>query len=184
MIAAKLSRWIIFGVALTLVPLALRYFILSLYTPHPNVKVILEDGELLLISSMMCAGAIGEFVGSAATYRVWKIIVGGSSACILLATAFFFAAVRPPHMRGTKHRSRDDCIVFDMDVRVFVRNRDSMHRTLGVMRWTLSSHLILFIFVAVPIRRNLVGVSYRGLFRNLQNERKCHFFGRCDTPAR
>lgn len=94
----KLIRWIIFTAICSLIPLAFAYFDLLFKDRSPGIEKIIRNGELLLITTVICATAIGEILASGATtqptiVRVLKLTVGGAVFIIALFSALLFADV-------------------------------------------------------------------------------------------
>ncbi|MGE4043417.1 MAG: hypothetical protein AB7F35_01095 [Acetobacteraceae bacterium] len=89
----KVLRWIIFGVLVSLVPLAVAYMNLLLKGKNIGLAEVTGKGEVLLICGSLCAGALGELFGSSEKYRKRKIFVGGITLVITLFCTYFFASV-------------------------------------------------------------------------------------------
>ena len=58
----KLTRWFIFSVLVSLVPLALAWLGMRLDRRPSDLTVIVGGGELLLVSSTIAAAAVGEVI--------------------------------------------------------------------------------------------------------------------------
>ena len=91
--ANKLVRWFIFGVVIAIVPLAYSYLDLVMKRKTPTLTSIIGDGGLLLIISAICAGALGELIGSGRGATVFKIISSGGTVVILLLSSLLFASI-------------------------------------------------------------------------------------------
>lgn len=89
----KVVRWIIFGVFVALVPLAFSYLNLLIKDKHPTIEAITDDGGLLLIISALCAGAIGELIGTGEKALFAKVLASGGSVIVLLLSASEFASI-------------------------------------------------------------------------------------------
>jgi hypothetical protein len=83
-ISRKLARWIIFGVLVALVPLAYSYLDLIVKHRPATIEAVANDGGLLLIISAICAGSLGELIGSGNGAIIAKIISSGATIIILL----------------------------------------------------------------------------------------------------
>jgi hypothetical protein len=92
-IANKMMRWLIFGVVVALVPIGYSYLNLILKDKSPTLAGVIGDGGLLLIISAICAGALGEVIGSGADWAFFKIISSGGAIITLLLSSLLFASV-------------------------------------------------------------------------------------------
>jgi hypothetical protein len=72
----KFLRWVIFGVIVAVVPLVFAYVNLMV-KGTPDLVKVLGGGELLIVISAICAGGVGELIGSGDEYQTAKIISGG-----------------------------------------------------------------------------------------------------------
>lgn len=89
-VAEKVVRWIIFSVLLGLVPLIARGF--TIY-PESSISIWLllsPHGEILLISSILCAAASGELLVTTRSFPITKIFFGGSALALLLFATLYF----------------------------------------------------------------------------------------------
>jgi hypothetical protein len=110
----KLLRWAIFGVIVALVPLAFAYVSLML-NGTPDLSKVLGNGELLIVVSAICAGGVGELIGSGNEYQAWKIISGGLTVVVLILSALLFANVID-HKGGTYNENTVEYISLSMFV--------------------------------------------------------------------
>jgi hypothetical protein len=86
----RLVRWIVFGVLIALLPIAFRYALESTTGPVPSLAHLLADGELLLISSAIAAGAVGELIGRGRNRLILQLIsAGGCIATVLFASLYY-----------------------------------------------------------------------------------------------
>lgn len=90
---AKIIRWAIFGVIVSLIPLWVSYEILVIKLQSPTLGKILGNGELLIIVWVLCAGALGELVGSGPSFRILKLFSGGGTLATLIICALMFASI-------------------------------------------------------------------------------------------
>jgi hypothetical protein len=89
----KFSRWFIFTVLISLIPIG--YAILKMLTFSKPFKLesVIGRGELLLISTAIGGGAIGEVIGTTKTHPVLKIIAAGGCILTVLMSAMWFADI-------------------------------------------------------------------------------------------
>jgi len=82
----KLTRWCVFGVAISLVPLGFAWISLAT-TPGtlPTLNAVLKNGALFLITAAISGAAIGELVGSGPTRIRLKLAAGGG--CVEIGRA-------------------------------------------------------------------------------------------------
>lgn len=92
-IIEKLVRWFIFSVTVALLPIMLNYLILLSSGQTPTVTTMFYRGDILLISSAIAAGAIGELIGSTDKFKIPKYIVGGLCVILLFITSAWFASI-------------------------------------------------------------------------------------------
>lgn len=103
MLMAKLSRWIFFGVVISLVPIAIGYWNLHFYKKPTTFFAIISNGELLLVVVSMCAGAVGEIVVvlNNKVYTVVKIIAAGLTTALFASSAAIFGSVAAARLSGS-----------------------------------------------------------------------------------
>jgi hypothetical protein len=89
----KLSKWVLFGVIVSIVPLAYSYLNLLIKSKPATLQQILGGGELLIVVSAMCAGAVGEMIGTKSTFVFFKLVSAGSTIVILILSTLTFATV-------------------------------------------------------------------------------------------
>lgn len=89
----KLVRWLIFSVTVALLPIMFNYLLLLTNGQTPTVTMIFYRGDILLISSTISAGAIGELIGSSDKLKIAKYIVGGLCVILLFLTSAWFASL-------------------------------------------------------------------------------------------
>jgi hypothetical protein len=104
----KVLRWLLFGVIVSILPLVFAYLVL-LMNPNPapgsitpkvtGASAVLGNGELLVVTWVLAASAIGEVIGGDEGKgwfegRGWlKIVSGGLTLIALIFAALFFAAI-------------------------------------------------------------------------------------------
>lgn len=89
----KLLRWVIFGVAISLAPIAFAYCDLVIKTQPVNLAALLGGGEGLGITWSLCAGAIGELFGKSGKIPLLNILCGGLCLLVLIGATLLFASV-------------------------------------------------------------------------------------------
>jgi hypothetical protein len=98
----KLAVWTIFGVLVALVPLAFSYLVLIIRHKPATIEAIASDGGLFLITSAICAGAIGEVIASGGQAALLaKIVLSGATTVILLLSALLFASIIEGRLNDT-----------------------------------------------------------------------------------
>ena len=113
-IIAKLARWALFSVLLSLLPLAFNYFRLALNASSlPDVVAVLRGGEIFLITASMCSVAIGDVVATTKAREISKIMGGGSSLLLLVASTGLFVYV------ASSNGQVSDSVVFSSSMYVF-----------------------------------------------------------------
>ena len=90
----RMTRWFIFGVLISLIPLGVSYFMQKLDRRAPTLGSLLEGGELLLISTTVAAGCIGELIPISRRKPVEKLVAGGACMVVVLVATSCFAAVK------------------------------------------------------------------------------------------
>jgi hypothetical protein len=107
-IAIKVSRWALFGVIIALIPLVFAYLNLMIKLDTPTVTRVLGNGELLIVVAAMCAGALGEVIGTGSEFRFAKILSAGFTLVILILAALVFASVA--EARAANEHLTDDIV--------------------------------------------------------------------------
>jgi hypothetical protein len=95
-------RWLIFVVALSLLPVGIGAF--SIVTRDEAVDFIrlLGHGELLLISTAVVGSALADLVSAGdSRFRTLKLSVGGGAALVVLAAAVWFAQIATVRVDGS-----------------------------------------------------------------------------------
>jgi hypothetical protein len=69
----KIARWIIFGALVSIIPLGVFYEILVIRNQPANLGKIMGNGELLIVTWVLCAGALGELLARAERIRVFAL---------------------------------------------------------------------------------------------------------------
>ena len=89
----KIIRWIIYGVAIALLPLIFQLIILIASGAKASLVAVTSQGELLLISVCMVAAAIGEIIICDTNKKKFKMISVGSCLLLLIMSALLFAVI-------------------------------------------------------------------------------------------
>jgi hypothetical protein len=99
-IIEKLVKWIMFSVAVALLPLVFRFLQIVTRGQLPSIQDITSQGELLLISGAMAAAALGEIIMSNISHSILKIISGGFCVIMLLISSFYYADIASYSFNG------------------------------------------------------------------------------------
>jgi hypothetical protein len=103
--STKLVRWAIFGVAFALMPV-FAIFLNAYLVPRPqtpDLSEMLGNGELVLISCLLCTGSVGELIGlspraegppQSIDLELRKLVCGGMALLIAVASAILYSSIR------------------------------------------------------------------------------------------
>jgi hypothetical protein len=58
-----------------------------------DLELVIGNGEVFIIAAALCAGGLGELIGSGENLRTWKIMSGGACVLLLLVSASSFAGL-------------------------------------------------------------------------------------------
>lgn len=92
-ITERLLRWLFFSVGVSLIPLIYRTLKSSSTISWTNFEASISRGELSLITTALCAAAIGELMGTSRSFRFPKLICGAACLSVLMLAAFHFGDV-------------------------------------------------------------------------------------------
>jgi hypothetical protein len=93
-IMEKLLLWLVFNVIIALLPFAFRAMA-ALLTERPvDLKQILSDGELFLVSAAIASGAVGELILKGRQMRIPRVLAGGGCVICLMLASFLYAFIR------------------------------------------------------------------------------------------
>src|SRR5262245_12879533 len=98
----KLAKWLIFSVALALVPVLVTFLGQITRGAALTWHEGLGRGELLLIAAGLCASSSGELFTAPSSSRLGKILAGGAALLLLLISAGYFAEVAATLRSQTK----------------------------------------------------------------------------------
>jgi len=92
-IIVKLIRWILFSICFALLPFLFNF--ISEISRGANVSMVslFGDGQLLLVSTTLCAVAVGELFGIASTKSIITHLAGGATIILISVTSFYYANV-------------------------------------------------------------------------------------------
>jgi len=90
---AHLIRWVIFSVIITLTPLSYNFLRNLSRGKATSLVKLVSNGELLLISGAISAGALGHLFGSEGTMGLAEILSGGGCVWVLMIATYWFADV-------------------------------------------------------------------------------------------
>jgi hypothetical protein len=97
----KVVRWLIFGAAVSLLPLAYVYLDLTMRSQVTSLEKILGGGELLVVIWVLAASAFGELIGGANERSTLKVLVGGLTFIIIVSSAMFFSSIAEAKAMGS-----------------------------------------------------------------------------------
>jgi len=93
-------RWFFFGCLVSLLPLLAVYLELRMRFQTPTIEQLIGGGELLVITWVLAAGALGELFGTAKRTSTAKLFLGGTIVLIVISAAMFFASVAEAKING------------------------------------------------------------------------------------
>ncbi len=108
----RLARWLLFGIGVALAPIVGRYLILRTYHLPATLEAVISNGELLLISTGIAAGGIGEIIASGQRHGLLKVLAAGTFMLFALASSFYFSALVLPQP--------DTAYITSVSVKLFV----------------------------------------------------------------
>jgi hypothetical protein len=112
----KITRWILFGVLISILPLIFTYFDLIMKEKQATISAVIGNGGLLVIVWALCAGAIGELFG-ADGHPYLKVVFGALTLIVIISATHFFASVTEARAAGIH---LDDDFVVSASVKLFV----------------------------------------------------------------
>jgi hypothetical protein len=94
-LAEKLTTWLVFGVIVSLIPFLLTLLFLLGSSKSVKLQDIFGSGELLLVSAVIAAGALGEvaLVDVPRSRRLVKVLAIGGCTITILASSSWFGLV-------------------------------------------------------------------------------------------
>jgi hypothetical protein len=116
----ELVRWVIFGVIFALLPVAFKFVSgISRKTEEVTFVWLFEHGELLLISTVIAAGALGRVFGAKTTHPYLELISGAGCLWLLLISSYWFADISVSKSGAninTKITSYGSAILFTVNI--------------------------------------------------------------------
>jgi hypothetical protein len=97
---SKLTRWVMFGVLIAIIPLAFAAFHAKLRGEHRTLSDIIGHGELFLITVAIAAGGAGQLHGASTRSRLLDILLGGFLMIVILLATYGFGDVSAAHHAG------------------------------------------------------------------------------------
>jgi hypothetical protein len=113
---AKILRWAIFGVVISVLPLGFAYVDLVMKEQTATWAGVIGNGELLVIVWGLSAGAIGELFGSEGQ-PILKIICGGLTLLVIISAAHFFASITEARAANVK---LDEAFIVSASTKLFI----------------------------------------------------------------
>jgi hypothetical protein len=89
----KVLRWLLFGVAVSALPIAWAAGSLFIHGKPISIPELLGNGDLLMVTCAGCAVALGEIIGSSETAQPWKIAFGFFSLLVIVGTCLVFSSI-------------------------------------------------------------------------------------------
>ena len=89
----KLLSWAMFSVLLALIPIFFSALQRLIRGHSFKASELIENGELLIVSATLSAGAVGELVNGISKYSIFSTIVLGSTIILLIVSAMAFATI-------------------------------------------------------------------------------------------
>lgn len=93
----KLTRWLIFGVGIALIPLLFSLMNMVTKGKFEGIETVVDNGELLLIAATISAGAVGELIGAGTHRSRAKLCAGGGCVATLMLSSLYFASISVAH---------------------------------------------------------------------------------------
>jgi hypothetical protein len=89
----KLIGWIVFSVCFAMLPFLFN--LINDFSRGIDVTLVslFGDGQLLLVSTTLCAVAVGELFGVASTKSIATHLLGGLTIILIAITSFYYANV-------------------------------------------------------------------------------------------
>jgi hypothetical protein len=97
----KLAHWFIFSVLIALVPILANAITLKIHDSYSSLESVISRGQLLLITSGLCAASAGTLIGTDNKLIIWKIVAGGTAFFIFSISTFVYAQVNSSIQTGT-----------------------------------------------------------------------------------
>ena len=96
----RIIRWLLFSVVISLIPFIFSYFKSILRGNIINLTILIERGELLLISTTIMAAAFGQYITSKLTIGLPEILLSGSSIFFIILSSLLYAEISTASSNG------------------------------------------------------------------------------------
>lgn len=83
-VGAELFRWLLFSVLLSVLPLGLRWLLPTLFPGTHESRVLLGDGELLLVGVGLAAAALSDVLSARRADSFGQLVVFGGVVCLVI----------------------------------------------------------------------------------------------------
>lgn len=93
MVLTRLTRWLLFTVAVALVPFAFAWLRAYQHGERGDLVDLLGGGDLYLVAGALCAGAIGDLMGCAAPRSPRHAAACAVAVILLAGSSLLFADV-------------------------------------------------------------------------------------------
>lgn len=90
----KMLRWVLFRLLIALTPLLFDYLRGAYRSAGMSLTTVIEKGELLLVATGMCAGALGELFGSGRAALKGKLFAAFGCMFVLIFNCLCYADIR------------------------------------------------------------------------------------------
>jgi hypothetical protein len=88
------TKWVLFGVIVSSIPIIFGIFNAFILKNIPwNLELIIGNGEVFIVTAALCAGGLGELIGSGGKLQTPKFLSGGACVIILLISTLSFSGV-------------------------------------------------------------------------------------------
>ena len=91
--AEKITRWLVYGVLISLVPLISRMLLRFLESGEWDPSRPLIGGAMFVVCTGICASAVGELIPGTRGQGIAKLLASGACVVIMLMTAFCFISL-------------------------------------------------------------------------------------------
>lgn len=91
---AAFIRWLLFGIVLAVLPVAVNWISLQTRDLDASHTVVLGSGELLLVSAVLGATATGDLMGARSRrFLVFRTMLTGFNVILMILASLWFADV-------------------------------------------------------------------------------------------
>src|SRR5882724_4784567 len=89
----RLTVWLIFSVALALLPIAFNAVRVFLSGTSVSFSELLKNGELLIVAVAIGGDATGKLIASGQSRKILKLTAGGSCILLIITSSLLFAFI-------------------------------------------------------------------------------------------